>query len=119
MRILTLLTVLLAPAFAFAQTSGQILDLGGGMSLYSDNHGNTGMIQNLGGGYSTFSGTQGFGSKQDLGGGFSTFSFTPLNAVPLRQGFQPPPQPPFNYMGPAQQLNQMNHFYSNQASRFR
>lgn len=107
MKPILILSMLLVPTFAMAQTSGTITDLGGGMSIYSDTQGNSGMIQDLGGGYSTFSGTGGHGSAQDLGGGLSIFSFTPRQNQTM-QPIQPlPHQPLQSGSAPAALLNQM------------
>ncbi len=91
---LVILLVLLLASPVLAQTSGTIIDLGGGFSTFQDSSGRSGTIV-------------------DLGGGFQSYQFTappapptlivpPAATIQPRANFQPPawtqplapPQPP-------------------------
>jgi hypothetical protein len=91
MRHLVILLVLLLASPVLAQTSGTIIDLGGGFSTFQDSSGRSGTIM-------------------DRGGGFQSYQFTappaaivpPAATIQPRANFQPPawtqplapPQPP-------------------------
>ena len=77
MRYSLLLMLLLAPSVVSAQT-GTAINLGGGITTFSDSTGTTGTIMDLGGGMRTYSDSSGrTGVITDLGGGVSTYNINP------------------------------------------
>lgn len=102
------LVLILIPSVAFAQSD---LQQRRPMTMYSDNEGNHGIAQYQGGGMTTYNGTNGSGIIQDYGGGVVTQQHTPRPRMPQ------PQQPQFNWMGPADQLNNNIRSFQEQLNR--